>query len=218
MTGGATQKGGSAKASKKAVNKQKYIIDASAPSQDKIFDSAAFVMKINGRTGQLGEFVSISRSEDHKITITTNSHVFSKRYMKYLTKKFMKQHRIRDWLRVVATDPSHTINENWSDYKESLKVRVDIPFHSKGSIKITSCVKIPISIQLCDDGFKRQGYFHKRKTFRYSLDITFITENWMATKSVENPHEEQQKTLLNRIVSNVKKLNDVLEDMNGRIQ
>ncbi|RIB28910.1 DASH complex subunit Dad4-domain-containing protein [Gigaspora rosea] len=40
----------------------------------------------------------------------------------------------------------------------------------------------------------------------------------MATKSVENPHEEQQKTLLNRIVSNVKKLNDVLEDMNSRIQ
>ncbi|CAG8554806.1 10960_t:CDS:2 [Dentiscutata heterogama] len=40
----------------------------------------------------------------------------------------------------------------------------------------------------------------------------------MATKSVENPHEEQQKTLLNRIVSNVKKLNDVLEEMNGRIQ
>ncbi|CAG8554790.1 10959_t:CDS:2, partial [Dentiscutata heterogama] len=101
---------GSAKASKKAVNKQKYIIDASAPSQDKIFDSAAFEkflhdrVKINGRTGQLGELVTISRSEDHKITITTNSHVFSKRYMKYLTKKFMKQHRIRDWLRVVATD------------------------------------------------------------------------------------------------------------------
>ncbi|CAG8586877.1 ribosomal protein L22e [Gigaspora rosea] len=110
MTGGTAQKGGSVKASKKAVNKQKYIIDASAPSQDKIFDSAAFEkflhdrVKINGRTGQLGDIVAISRSEDHKITITTNSHVFSKRYMKYLTKKFMKQHRIRDWLRVVATD------------------------------------------------------------------------------------------------------------------
>ncbi|CAG8632870.1 19284_t:CDS:2, partial [Racocetra fulgida] len=109
MTGGAAVSG-SAKANKKAVNKQKYVIDASAPSQDKIFDSAAFEkflhdrVKINGRTGQLGDIVTISRSEDHKITITTTSHVFSKRYMKYLTKKFMKQHRIRDWLRVVATD------------------------------------------------------------------------------------------------------------------
>jgi large subunit ribosomal protein L22e len=62
-------------------------------------------VKINGRPGQLGDIVTISRSEDHKITVTTSTHVFSKRYMKYLTKKFMKQNRIRDWLRVVATDP-----------------------------------------------------------------------------------------------------------------
>ncbi|RIA84746.1 ribosomal protein L22e [Glomus cerebriforme] len=105
-----TIKGGSAKTNKKAPQKQKYIIDASSPSRDKIFDSAAFEkflhdkVKINGRPGQLGDIVAISRSDDHKITITTTSHVFSKRYMKYLTKKFMKQHRIRDWLRVVATD------------------------------------------------------------------------------------------------------------------
>ncbi|CAB4401745.1 ribosomal protein L22e [Rhizophagus irregularis] len=104
-------KGGSAKTSKKVPQKQKYIIDASGPSRDKIFDSAAFEkflhdkVKINGRPGQLGDIVTISRSDDHKITITTSTHVFSKRYMKYLTKKFMKQHRIRDWLRVVATDP-----------------------------------------------------------------------------------------------------------------
>ncbi|GBB93780.1 hypothetical protein RclHR1_02230006 [Rhizophagus clarus] len=102
-------KGGLAKASKKVPQKQKYIIDASAPSRDKIFDSGAFEkflhdkIKINGRPGQLGDIVTISR-DDHKITITTSTHVFSKRYMKYLTKKFMKQHRIRDWLRVVATD------------------------------------------------------------------------------------------------------------------
>ncbi|CAG8490009.1 10903_t:CDS:2 [Acaulospora morrowiae] len=106
----ATNKSSSAKVSKKPVQKKKYIIDASAPSRDKIFDSGAFEkflhdrVKINGRTGQLGDVVNITRSEDHKITIITSSHVFSKRYMKYLTKKFMKKHRIRDWLRVVATD------------------------------------------------------------------------------------------------------------------
>ncbi|CAG8483577.1 6376_t:CDS:2 [Diversispora eburnea] len=111
MTNAAGSKGGSAKVLKKPVQKKKYIIDASTPSRDKIFDSAAFEkflhdrLKINGRTGQLGDIVTITRSDDHKITINTNSHVFSKRYMKYLTKKFMKKHRIRDWLRVVATDP-----------------------------------------------------------------------------------------------------------------
>ncbi|CAG8544270.1 13555_t:CDS:2 [Funneliformis caledonium] len=35
---------------------------------------------------------------------------------------------------------------------------------------------------------------------------------------MENPHEEQQRMLLSRIVKNVEKLNDVLEDMNNRIQ
>ncbi|CAI2177947.1 5401_t:CDS:2 [Funneliformis geosporum] len=35
---------------------------------------------------------------------------------------------------------------------------------------------------------------------------------------MENPHEEQQRMLLVRIVKNVEKLNDVLEDMNSRIQ
>ena len=29
---------------------------------------------------------------------------FSKRYLKYLTKKFLKKQQLRDWLRVVATN------------------------------------------------------------------------------------------------------------------
>jgi large subunit ribosomal protein L22e len=28
---------------------------------------------------------------------------FPKRYLKYLTKKFLKKHQLRDWLRVIAT-------------------------------------------------------------------------------------------------------------------
>nr|CAG8466083.1 1337_t:CDS:2 [Entrophospora candida] len=82
------------------------------PSRDNILDTAVLEkflhdkIKINNRTGQLGDAVVITRNADdkHKITITTNSHLFSKRYIKYLTKKFMKKNRIRDWLRVVATD------------------------------------------------------------------------------------------------------------------
>jgi large subunit ribosomal protein L22e len=51
----------------------------------------------------LGEAVVISRSDDNKITVTTNI-AFSKRYLKYLTKKFLKKNQIRDWLRVIASD------------------------------------------------------------------------------------------------------------------
>nr|CAG8643987.1 4157_t:CDS:2 [Entrophospora candida] len=35
---------------------------------------------------------------------------------------------------------------------------------------------------------------------------------------MENPHEEQQRTLLHRIVLNIKKLNDALEGVNDRTQ
>jgi large subunit ribosomal protein L22e len=51
----------------------------------------------------LGEAVAISRSADNKITVTANI-AFSKRYLKYLTKKFLKKNQIRDWLRVIASD------------------------------------------------------------------------------------------------------------------
>jgi large subunit ribosomal protein L22e len=37
-----------------------------------------------------------------KITVTSNV-PFSKRYLKYLTKKFLKKNTLRDWIRVVAS-------------------------------------------------------------------------------------------------------------------
>jgi large subunit ribosomal protein L22e len=39
---------------------------------------------------------------DTKITLTS-SVPFSKRYIKYLTKKFLKKNSLRDWIRVVAS-------------------------------------------------------------------------------------------------------------------
>lgn len=58
-------------------------------------------IKINGKTGQLKDTVVISR-EKSKITVTTTG-AFSKRYLKYLTKKYLKKHNLRDWMRVVAS-------------------------------------------------------------------------------------------------------------------
>uniref|UniRef100_A0A3Q3ITQ1 Large ribosomal subunit protein eL22 n=1 Tax=Monopterus albus TaxID=43700 RepID=A0A3Q3ITQ1_MONAL len=58
-------------------------------------------IKVNGKAGSLGGgVVSIERS---KSKIAVNSEVpFSKRYLKYLTKKYLKKNNLRDWLRVVA--------------------------------------------------------------------------------------------------------------------
>lgn len=56
---------------------------------------------MSGKAGNLGEVaVTIERSES---TITATSVVpFSKRYSKYLTKKYLKKNNLRDWLRGVA--------------------------------------------------------------------------------------------------------------------
>jgi predicted solute-binding protein len=42
----------------------------------------------------------VSRDKN-KVTVTSESHM-SKRYLKYLTKKYLKKHNVRDWLRVIA--------------------------------------------------------------------------------------------------------------------
>lgn len=58
-------------------------------------------IKINGKTNNLGNSVTIERNKT-KITVTSDI-AFSKRYLKYLTKKYLKKNNLRDWLRVVST-------------------------------------------------------------------------------------------------------------------
>ena len=93
---------------------------------DGVFDGADFEkflhdrIKVDGKAGQLGENVKIARDgthhfispawrgllifhllgSNHKITVTSNV-PFSKRYLKYLTKKFLKKNSLRDWIRFV---------------------------------------------------------------------------------------------------------------------
>ncbi|KPI43598.1 60S ribosomal protein L22 [Cyphellophora attinorum] len=86
----------------------KYTINCTQPVSDKIFDISAFEkflhdrIKVEGRTGNLGDDVEIKQVGDGKIEVVT--HIpFSGRYLKYLTKKFLKKQQLRDWLRVVST-------------------------------------------------------------------------------------------------------------------
>jgi len=84
------------------------VIDYSRPATDGVFDGADFEkflhdrVKVEGKSGQLGENVKIVRDGNTKITVTSNV-PFSKRYLKYLTKKFLKKNTLRDWIRVVAS-------------------------------------------------------------------------------------------------------------------
>ncbi|XP_073434970.1 ribosomal protein eL22-like isoform X2 [Dendrobates tinctorius] len=92
--------------SKKAA--WRFTLDLTHPVEDGIFDSVNFEqflkekVKVNGKTGNLGNTVHIERSKN-KINVASEKQ-FSKRYLKYLTKKYLKKNNLRDWLRVVASD------------------------------------------------------------------------------------------------------------------
>ncbi|KAL0238475.1 hypothetical protein GEMRC1_012948 [Eukaryota sp. GEM-RC1] len=83
-----------------------FHIDCSSPADDSILDPVAFEtylqdrIKVEGKTKNLGENVAIRR-EGNIITIETQI-PFSKRYLKYLAKRFLKNTGVRDFLRVIA--------------------------------------------------------------------------------------------------------------------
>ncbi|CAI5678613.1 unnamed protein product [Oreochromis niloticus] len=99
------KKQNASKGGKKKKQVLKFTLDCTHPVEDGIMDAANFFLqeriKVNGKAGNLGGgVVSIERS---KSKITVSSEVpFSKRYLKYLTKKYLKKNNLRDWLRVVA--------------------------------------------------------------------------------------------------------------------
>jgi large subunit ribosomal protein L22e len=101
-------KGWKSKKTGKAVKKQivKFIVDCAQPVDSNIMDPAGLEtfflnrIKVNGRTGNLGTKVQVSR-EKSKISVQAEL-PFSKRYLKYLTKKYLKKQQLRDFLHVVA--------------------------------------------------------------------------------------------------------------------
>ncbi|KAK3073911.1 Ribosomal L22e protein [Teratosphaeriaceae sp. CCFEE 6253] len=104
-----TAAGGAQKGGKKGAKAtQKYIINAKQPTDDRIFDPSAFAtflqqrIKVDGRTANLGDAITVSNLGDGRIEIVSHQE-FSGRYLKYLTKKFLKKQQLRDWLRVVST-------------------------------------------------------------------------------------------------------------------
>lgn len=59
-------------------------------------------IKVNGKVNNLGNNVTLERQ---KMKVFVNSDVhFSKAYLKYLTKRYLKKNSLRDWIRVVAND------------------------------------------------------------------------------------------------------------------
>ena len=58
-------------------------------------------VKVGGKTGNFGKDVTLG-CEKNKVFLTSVV-PFSKRYLKYLTRKYLKKIKLRDRLRVVST-------------------------------------------------------------------------------------------------------------------
>ncbi|KAL6597290.1 ribosomal protein L22e [Neocallimastix californiae] len=97
----------------KVVKKENvFTIDCSGPAADGILDTSSLEnylvtrIKVEGRTNNFGNNIKVTRSNNEiKVTVSPNIQ-FSKRYIKYLTKKYLKKSSLRDWLRVVASSKS----------------------------------------------------------------------------------------------------------------
>ncbi|GAB2266667.1 60S ribosomal protein L22B [Dionaea muscipula] len=106
--------GGGAKGGKKKGST--FTIDCSKPVEDKIMDIASLEkflqerIKVGGKPGALGDSVTVARDKN-KITVTSDDSNFSKRYLKYLTKKYLKKYNVRDWLRVIAANKDRNVYE-----------------------------------------------------------------------------------------------------------
>jgi len=85
------------------------VLDCTAPVDDKVLDVASFEkylqdrIKVGGKVGTLASNgVSIQRDRT-KLTVSAPSDLgFSKRQLKYLSKRYLKKQQLRDYLRVVA--------------------------------------------------------------------------------------------------------------------
>ncbi|XP_062215638.1 large ribosomal subunit protein eL22z-like [Phragmites australis] len=93
-----------------------FVIDCAKPVEDKIMEIASLekflqerIKVAGGKAGNLGEGVTVSRDKS-KVTVTSDG-PFSKRYLKYLTKKYLKKHNVRDWLRVIAANKDRSVYE-----------------------------------------------------------------------------------------------------------
>lgn len=96
-------------ASKKKKTATRFVIDCTLPAEDQLFNSADFEkflrerIKVNGKTGNFAGALTIERGDKNSKIIVNATVPFSKRYLKYLTKKYLKKNLLRDTLRVIAT-------------------------------------------------------------------------------------------------------------------
>ena len=101
------KRGKSAKPKKIKVKTTKYMIECQNTVEDNVITLESFAnflknnIKNEGKKNNLGEKVAVN-TEGYNVAITVKGD-FSKRYLKYLSKKYLKKQDMRDYLRVIAS-------------------------------------------------------------------------------------------------------------------
>uniref|UniRef100_A0A6U3TQS3 Large ribosomal subunit protein eL22 n=1 Tax=Ditylum brightwellii TaxID=49249 RepID=A0A6U3TQS3_9STRA len=87
----------------------KFVLDCTQPVDDKVLDVASFEkylqdrIKVDGKTGNLANNNVVITRDRTKLTVASPADLgFSKRQLKYLSKRYLKKQQLRDYLRVVA--------------------------------------------------------------------------------------------------------------------
>jgi large subunit ribosomal protein L22e len=95
------------KTTAKKIN-HKFTIDCKMPIEDNVIvltDFESFLkskIKVSGKAGNLGKDVTVTKTGE---AITVQATIaFSKRYLKYLTKKYLKKQDLKEYLRVVSSN------------------------------------------------------------------------------------------------------------------
>ena len=97
-----SKKGGKAK-----KTTTKFYIDCKLPIEDNVIvlkDFESYLtqnIKVDGKKGNMGKNVSVGMEREN--IVIEASIAFSKRYLKYLTKKYLKKQDLKEFLRVIST-------------------------------------------------------------------------------------------------------------------
>lgn len=101
---------------KKEKSYKKYTVDFSSPVENKLLSLEAASkylnsnIKVNGLKGKLGDSIKVSTSDaksKNTLVIQVDSQMkFSKRYIRYLVKKFLKREGIVRYLTVASSAPN----------------------------------------------------------------------------------------------------------------
>ncbi|CCD26085.2 60S ribosomal protein eL22 NDAI_0G03080 [Naumovozyma dairenensis CBS 421] len=81
-------------------------VDVSSPTENGVFDPASYAkflidhIKVDGTIGNLGNAITVE--EDGSIVTIVSTTKFSGKYLKYLTKKYLKKNQLRDWIRFIS--------------------------------------------------------------------------------------------------------------------